>query len=180
MSRRAGDLMIPIDKYPHVLHSVSIHEAVRTIENSAIAVGGRTSLPRSLIVFDEEYHPLGIVRRRDILRALEPKFLRTMNIPKRKQLFEMEVDPDLVDIAEGRIGKAMIEQGKAPVSEIMKPIVATVDYHDHLTKIIFKMISRDVTMVPVLKENRVVGVVRTVDVFHEISQILDNAEQSTD
>jgi predicted transcriptional regulator len=168
----AGDIMIPIDKYPHVLHSLTLRETIEKMESSAIVVGGRMSLPRVVLVFDEEYHPLGIVRRRDILRGLEPKFLRTMAVPHRKKLFDIEVDPNLADFSSGKIAEAIRTQAEQPVSEVMNPIGATVNYDDLLAKIIYKMLSRDVYMLPVLKDNRVVGVVRTVDVFHEVANLL--------
>lgn len=168
----ARDIMIPIAKYPHVLHSLTLRQTIEKMESSAIVVGGRMSLPRVVLVFDEEYHPLGIVRRRDILRGLEPKFLRTMAVPHRKKLFDIEVDPNLADFSSSKVGEAIRKQAEQPVSEVMSPIGATVNHDDLLAKVIYKMLSRDVYLVPVLKDNKVVGVVRTVDVFHEIANLL--------
>jgi predicted transcriptional regulator len=39
-------------------------------------------------------------------------------------------------------------------------------------KIIYEMIRTDLSMLPVMKEGRVVGVVRSVDVLNEISEIV--------
>ena len=72
----------------------------------------------------------------------------------------------------GKIGKAMKAQADTPVSEVMLPIMATVRYEDHLAKIIYKMIRRDLNLLPVIKDNKVVGVIRSVDVFHEIAKML--------
>jgi predicted transcriptional regulator len=173
MSRnRAGDIMIPIDKYPSVRHTSTIREAVRVMKEAHLEVAQRRSLPRALLVLDEENHPLGIVRRRDILRGLEPRFLRTASVPERKRLFEIEIDPDLVDLSTGRLGKAIQEQAEHSVSEIMQPIVATLDYEDQLAKIVYKMLSRDLNLLLVIKDGQVVGVVRTVDVFREVTRQL--------
>jgi predicted transcriptional regulator len=133
---------------------------------------GKKSLPRALLVFDEDYHPLGIVRRRDILRGLEPKFLRTMSHVHRKQMFEIEVDPDLVELGGGRLEKAVKEQAQHPVSEIMKPIQAAVYYDDLIAKIVYKMVHFDLNLLPVIKDEKVIGVVRSVDVFREIAREL--------
>ncbi len=164
--------MISIEKYPHIPYWFELRQAVIEMEKSEIDVGGRKSLPRALLVFDEKYQLLGIVRRRDILRALEPDFLKTMPVPYRKKLFDVEIDPNLTDLSTGRIAKAIQEQASQPVSTIMTPITSTVDVTDHLAKIIYKMISRDINLIPVMKDDEVVGVVRSVDVFHEISNIL--------
>jgi predicted transcriptional regulator len=66
----------------------------------------------------------------------------------------------------------MFERAEMPVSEVMQPIVTTVKYDDHLAKIIYKMVNHDLSLLPVIKDGKVVGVVRTVDVFREIADIL--------
>jgi predicted transcriptional regulator len=95
-----------------------------------------------------------------------------MPAPHRKQLFEVEADADLAELSQGKIQKAIQEQAEQPVSEVMQPIVGTVDFTDHLTKVVYKMIGQDQTLLPVMREDRIVGVVRSVDVFHEIAKML--------
>jgi len=168
MHTLAIDLMIPIDKYPHVLHTSTIKEVASVFKESRLEVGGLKSLPRAVLVFDEENHALGLVRRRDILRGLEPKFLRTMTAPRRRQLFNIEIDPNLVDMSGSKILTAVREQAKASVSEIMQPIVGTLEHDDLLAKIIYKMLSHNQSLMPVLKNEKVIGVVRSVDAFHEV------------
>ncbi|MFZ5980453.1 MAG: CBS domain-containing protein [Candidatus Zixiibacteriota bacterium] len=171
-SKQAKDIMIPLNKYPHILHTYTLREAVAEMELSIIDVNSQKSLPRALLVFDESNQLLGIVRRRDILRGLEPKFLKTMPVPHRKQLFNIEADPNLVDLSRGKIAKGMQDQADNPVTDVMQPIVTTVDYEDHLAKIIYKMVNMDQNLIPVLKDRVVVGVVRSVDVFNEIASLL--------
>jgi len=166
--------MIPLNKYPNIQHTLTLREAVAEMELSVIEVKGQRSLPRALLVFDDNQQLLGIVRRRDILRGLEPKFLKTMPVPHRKQLFNIEADPNLVDLSSGKVGKSMQEQANQPVTEVMQPIVTTVDYEDHLAKIIYKMINMDLNLIPVIKDKMVVGVVRSVDVFNEIADLLSD------
>jgi predicted transcriptional regulator len=171
-TKHAKDIMIPIEIYPHISYYYTLRKAVEVLENATIIWGEQTSLPRALLVFDDEEQLLGIVRRRDILKGLEPKFLRTMPIHHRKELFDVEVDPNLVDFSTGKIATAVQEQADHKVSEIMQPIVATVKYEAHLAKVIYKMIHWDLNLLPVLKDTRVVGVVRSVDAFHEIAKMV--------
>jgi len=171
-TKRAGEIMIPLDQYPHIPYWFTLRQAVAALEKSEIEREGRKSLPRALLVFDEHYHLLGCVRRRDILRGLEPKFLRTMPISHRKSLFDVEVDPNLVDLSTGKISLALQERADQPVSEIMSPITTMVDVNDHLAKIIYKMINRDLNLIAVSRDDKVVGVVRSVDVFHEVANLL--------
>jgi len=106
----AGEMMISLDQYPHIPYWFTLRQAIAALEKSEIDKDGQKSLPRALLVFDEHYHLLGCVRRRDILRGLEPKFLRTMPITHRKSLFDVDVDPNLVDLSKGKISKALQEQ----------------------------------------------------------------------
>jgi len=173
-SKHAKDIMVPLNKYPHIPHTLTLREVVAEMELSVIEVVGQRSLPRAILVFDDNQQLLGIVRRRDILRGLEPKFLKTMPVPHRKQLFNIEADPNLVDLSSGKVGKGMQEQASQLVTEVMQPIVTTVDYEDHLAKIIYKMINMDLYLIPVVKDKMVVGVVRSVDVFNEIADLLSD------
>jgi len=169
----AVDIMIPLEEYPHVHYYHTLRQAVEVIKKSQLETSGGFSLPRALLVFDEEHNLLGILRRRDILRGLEPKFLRTMSLRHRKELLEIEADTDLLVLSAGKIAKAIKEQAEQPVSEVMSPVVATVNHDDQITKVIYKMINRDQALLPVLKDRKVIGVVRSVDVFNAIVDLLD-------
>lgn len=169
--------MIPLDHYPHIPHWFTLRQAVVEMEKSEIDFGGRKSLPRALLVFDEKYQLLGVVRRRDILRGLEPKFLKTMPVHHRKKLFDVEENEDLLALSSGKFAEAVVRQAEQPVSEIMTPVAAVVDIDDHLAKVIFKMLSRDLNLVPVMRGDVLVGVVRSVDVFHEIGKLLITPEK---
>ncbi len=177
VSKRAGDIMIPLDEYPHIPHWFTLRQAVVEMEKSELERGGRRSLPRALLVFDEKYQLLGIVRRRDILRGLEPKYLRTMPVKHRKRLFDVEANEDLLELSGGRFADALEQQAEQLVSEIMQPVAATVDVDEPLSKVIYKMISRDLNLIPVLRGDTLVGAVRSVDVFHEVANMLLQHEE---
>ncbi len=55
----------------------------------------------------------------------------------------------------GKVGQEMREQSSRPVSEVMQPIVTTVECEDHLAKIIYKMLTHDLNLLPVLKGEEV-------------------------
>jgi len=171
-TKKAEDITIPLEKYPHIPYWYTLRQAVEKLQNSSIEFMGHKSLPRALLVFDETYNILGIVRRRDILRGLEPKFLKTMPMPHRRQLFDIESDPDLTVLTSGKVAKAVREQADSVVTEVMQPVIGSVQYDDHITKIIYKMIHKDLNLLPVVKDDKVIGVVRSVDVFNEIANIL--------
>jgi predicted transcriptional regulator len=106
------------------------------------------------------------------MRGLEPEFLMGRPIESRKTLFDVKVDPNLSELSYDKLLKGIRRQAERPIGEVMRPIVATVDAEDHLVKIIYEMVDRGLSILPVLKEGRVVGVVRSVDAFSEIADIL--------
>ncbi len=170
-AKRAGDIMIALDRYPHIPHWFTLRQAVAELRASEIENQGRKSLPRAVLVFNKTYELLGIVRRRDILRGLEPSFLAA-GAGHRGALFTIEADPNLSDLSSDRTIRSLREQGERPVSDVMMPITVTLQYDDSLIKIISEMVRHDLSLVPVIQDGRVAGVVRSVDVLHEIAEIL--------
>ena len=169
--KRAGEIMIPLDEYPHIPYWFTLRQAIAELEKSEMEIDGRKSLPRAVLVFDEKYQLLGMARRRDILRGLEPEFLmEPAQHGSRKTLFDVKVDPESFEMSYDKLAKDIREQAERPISDVMLPIVATVDDDDHLVKVIYEMVESDLSLLPVLKEGKVVGVVRSVDVFHEIAE----------
>lgn len=170
--KRAGDLMIPLDEYPHIPYWFSLRQTIAELENAVIEIEGTRSLPRWVLVFDEKYQLMGTVRRRDILRGLEPDFLTSKPIKVRKDMFDVRIDPNLSELSYDKLLEGMRKQAERPVSEVMRPIRTTVNYEDHLMKVIYEMVDNNVSMVPVLKDNKVEGVIRTVDLLREVVKIL--------
>ena len=170
--KRAGDIMIPLDEYPHLPYWFTLRQATAELEKSEVEIDGRKSLPRAVLIFDEKYQLMGMARRRDIMRGLEPEFLISKPIESRKTMFDVKVDPNLSELSYDKLLEGMRRQAERPISDVMRPIVATVDFEDHLVKIIYEMVDRGLSLLPVLKEGKVAGVVRSVDAFREIAEIL--------
>jgi CBS-domain-containing membrane protein len=171
-SKRASDLMIPLGEYPHMPYWFTLRQAMATLRSSRIEVGGRVSLPRAFLVFNEAYELLGVVRRRDILRGLEPQFLEKKRQSYPRKLFDVKTDPDLLELGNGQVANRIKERAERPVGEVMRPIKVTLQHDDHLMKIIYEMVENNLSMIPVLQEGSVVGVVRSVDVLDEVSKLV--------
>jgi CBS-domain-containing membrane protein len=171
-STTAGEIMIPLDKYPHIPHWFTLRQAMVEMESSELEINGRKSLPRVVLVFDEKYQLLGMVRRRDILRGLEPQYMLGKPGGEHSNSTGIEADPALTEVFSDEILKGVKDRAEKPVSEVMIPICGTVDFADHIAKVVYEMNANRFSLLPVLKEGRVVGIVRTVDVFHEFAKLL--------
>ncbi len=170
--KKAGDIMISLDKYPHIPYWFTLHQAMAEMEKAEFEIDGNKCPCRVLLVFDEKYQLLGTVRRRDILRGLEPDFLASLVIEERKQFFDSKKPKESQDSYISRLKENILERTKRPISDIMRIIKSTVNYDDHLIKVIYEMVDNNISVVPVLKDNRVVGALRSEDVFHEVSKLL--------
>ncbi len=172
-SKTAGDFMIPLDKYPHIPYWFTMREAIAIIHHSTLEINGRQSLARALLVFNEEYKLLGMLRRRDVLKALDPEELFSKPAKYSKKLFSIDMDPELLEVSFERMIKALQDKAESPVSEIMVPVHYTVQHDDHLMKIIFEMDKSQSSLIPVMKDDVVIGVIRTVEIMNEIASILE-------
>jgi len=170
--KTAGELMIALDKYPHIPHRHTLRQAIAEFQKWEIEIQGRRSLPRVVLIFDDNNQLMGMVRRRDILRGLEPTFLSGARSEISRKLFDVKVDPNIAEFSYEKFLKHMKDHAERPVEEIMLPIISTVDYKDHIMKVISELVGQNVSLLPVLKDGKVVGVVRSVDVFQEISNYL--------
>jgi len=129
-------------------------------------------LPRVLLVFNDENVLVGLLRRRDIMRGLEPNFLRHKEMDYRKKLWDVQIDPNLSEISYEKMIEGICEQTAIEVSTLMRPINAWVDCNDHMMKAIYEMVDNNLSILPVLDGDKVVGVLRSVEVFREAAEFV--------
>jgi predicted transcriptional regulator len=170
--KTVGEIMVPLEQYPCVRDNTSLRDAVEVIESAQLEVRQRISLPRGLLVYDEIGVFVGFARRRDIMQGLEPKSLVSRPLEYRKKLFDVAADPNLTELSWDHLVKGIRERGDRPIREVMRPIEAILEANDHVMKAVYEMVSLDVSPIPVLENGQAVGVVRTVDVFHELALLL--------
>jgi CBS-domain-containing membrane protein len=169
---RVADIMIPLDNYPHLPYWFTLRQAMVEIQNFQLEVAGKKSLPRLVLVFDEAYQLLGTARRRDIMRGLEPPFLLSKTRKYRMKLFDIDVDPNLSELSYDKMVESIRKQAERPISDVMQPIKATIGLDDHLLRAVATFVEHDISVIPVLQDQKVVGVVRTVGVFNELAKLV--------
>lgn len=175
---RIKDIMIPVSEYPSVRPDNTLEEAISKMEQSELEMEGRKSLPRVLLVFEITGELVGTVRRRDIMRGLEPKHLVTQPLNYRKKLFDVSIDPNLSELSYDRMISGIKEQAKQLVRTVMRPIQIALDHNDHIIKGVYEMVGYGLTLLPVIKDGTVVGVVRSVELFRELAHIVHTADSA--
>jgi CBS domain-containing protein len=177
--KRVGEIMIPLEEYPWVRIGDTLKRAIEVMEGAELEVGVRRSLPRVLLVFDDHDDLAGIVRRRDIMRGLEPDFLVSQPLEERVRLFDMGTGPLLSELASevsmDRVVQGLQAQSRRMVSDVLRPIPTTLGPGDQIMKAVYEMVSLNQSLIPVEDGEVVVGVVRSVDVLHELARLIDCA-----
>ena len=161
-AQHVGDIMVPLDSYPHIPYWFTIRQAIAEMESAEIETNGRRSIPRVVLVFDETYRLMGFVRRRDILRGLLPSYLIQEHDPEIREAYDIKVDPNLTDVFDSDDDEIR-ELADRPVSTVMNPIVHSINHDDTALKAIREIVVNNVYMLPVLRDGKIVGVVRSLD-----------------
>jgi len=161
--KTAKDLMIPLVDYPHIPYWFTLRQAMAIVREAAVKFEGAFE-PRAVLVFDEKYQLMGILTLRDIIKGLEPRFL--------KETVLVKGDPSLAVLMGDLFGPNIQQQSQRPVSEVMSPIKITANAGDSLAKALFLMMQENVGLMPVLEEGKVAGMLRLSDLYAEISRLV--------
>jgi CBS domain-containing protein len=171
--RFARDIMVPLAEYPCIPETHTLRQAIEEMRKAQILRDERASLPRMALVFDKSLRELrGMLRRRDIMKGLEPRFLTSGSLDYPKKLFNTEVDPNLSELTADKVAARIRARADRLVKDYMSPIRATVRHDDHIMKVIYGMVDKNTSLVPVLKNDDVIGVIRSVEILDEVAAIL--------
>ena len=174
LDRFARDIMVPLEEYPCITATLTLRDAM-TEMLVQILRKKQLTLPRTALVFDDDFRELlGVLRRRDIMRGLEPRFLADGSPDYRRKLFDVDIDPNLSELSyDGMLARMQVRADRL-VGEFVTPIAATINHGDHIMKAMYEMVDRNTSLLPVLKGKDVVGVVRSVDVLNEVAVALNS------
>jgi CBS-domain-containing membrane protein len=158
--KKVKDLMIPLTDYPHIPYWFTIKQAVAIIKKASLGLEGKLE-PNTLLVFDEKYQLMGSLTMEDLIRGIENKFARTNGYLSKEW--------DTPVFFEGLFSEGVKEEARKPVSEIMSPAQEMVASEDSIIKAIYLMIEKGLTLLPVIDQGAVQGVVRLNEIFNEIA-----------
>lgn len=168
------DLYLTIDDYPDISMDAPVGHAFHMMHN---VLEDKTKF-RTILVLDDDDHLKGYLSLRDLIRAVGPDYLHKKKPDfKGHQPFQ-GIDQNFTELAliwqEGFTLKLHDELNK-PVSEYMTLMEDKVSLDDPITKCLYTMLFHDVLVLPVVEDERVIGVIRLVDIFERIA---DNVEEA--
>lgn len=153
-------VMVPLNDYSTICEDATIKEAIAALRASFHRSTGTWHGHQSLIVLNQEEELVGLLTLRSLLVTL-----------------------GIRDLAEDIWIKAetwgwyflnrLREQANVRVKDIMRPIeLATVNADDDVLKASFSFFIHQVNSLPVLDRKKVVGILRTIDAFKIIRDML--------
>jgi Mg/Co/Ni transporter MgtE len=160
------ELMVDVFDFPHIPYWFSVRQAIGLFRVT-MRKEEKAAQPSGILVFDEKYSLLGTLSIADIMRGIEPRFLR----PSSGEAQVLDEDTSLLatlwDSKESR------ELAEKPVSEVMTRATLFVGPDDPMTRAAYLMIHSDLTLVPVLNDaKKLVGIVRLSEVFQELADAI--------
>jgi len=163
IEKTAGDLAIPIDAYPHLHKDQTLQEAIGIVRSFTCEEPLQFS---ELLILNDKERLIGRVTVREMLQGLEPSLLKK----KKKWQFEgLQADyPNLAILWEESFFEKCHERAGRPIKEFLSPIKTTVKATDPLLKILYIMMHKNESNLPVVKKKKIVGVVRSNEVFAAI------------
>lgn len=171
--KTARDLLVPLEDYPHANESQTLAEAVELLETWQIDFDGRKSMPRVLLVLGDNNELLGMARRRDILRGIEPEFHGELDETHPEAHFKSEIDPNLTDLIPVLDAEKLATKLDRPLREVVREMQGQVDIDDSMMKIVREMVGKDTHIAAVIEEDHVVGVVRSLDVMRAVCNLME-------
>ncbi|MBF0143358.1 MAG: CBS domain-containing protein [Magnetococcales bacterium] len=158
------DLFLSLDNYPSVRDTASIRDVFARLKE----VYTTAEQFRSVLVLDGQGRLVGMLGLRDMLHSLLPDYL------KRAPVHYQGPTDDISALAliwqedcVAQIRQAAVT-GKA--GDYVTPVPASVRLDDPLTRGILMMAKTAANILPVVEGDRVIGVLRLVDVLAEVTK----------
>lgn len=166
ITTRIKDILIPLTEYPHIRANATLRDAFAALQK--FQVDPHHSY-RHVLVLDETDHLVGQLGMHDLLLGLLPDFLQEHGH------FEGGAQPDYPSLAliwQETCETQCQETADKPVLPFMGTVKNKVKRDDPLTLAAYFMAISRASILPVTDGNRVIGVVRLLDVFNAASRVV--------
>lgn len=166
--KKVRDLMLGVFEYPHVPYWFTVKKAL-TIFKQAFLESESKTYPHVLFVFNEKYDLMGIVTLNELIKGVQPK-VKGFTIKDADVLY---IDEEaVVDVESSLFLSEIKEATEKTISDIMIPAKLFVTPETTVVKAAFLMFHRNLPILPVVENKKFVGVVRLIDVFAELVNII--------
>ncbi len=165
-ANQVRDSLVPLDEYPRVKKEATLRNAFEVLR-AGYQTGRRY---RHVLVLDAGDRLVGILSMRDILRGVFPDYLK----PEDHHSYQ-GTSGDVAGLAS--IWQATCQEqcpasAAKPVAGFMAAVPSSVTPDSPIALAAYLMVAHDTSMLPVVENQRVIGVCRIIDVFNEASEVV--------
>lgn len=160
------DLVIPLKEFPHLKETETLHDAVGELISYTCGEYGRIRYAELLILNDRNQLS-GRVTLQNILLSLDPRLKEAAKVKG----FEGRAS-DFLDLAILWEDSFFIECRKwsqISMKDLMTPIKHTVKGSDPILRALAIMANNNISVLPVVDDGRVIGVIRLKEIFKTIT-----------
>jgi CBS domain-containing protein len=177
------ELMVPLAEYATVSEDATLFETVIALENAQEKFDQSRYRHRAVLIYDKEGNIVGKVSQLDVLRALEPKYEK-MGIPGSLSRFGLTKQFQETMLEELRFWDKPMDDICRKASRIkVKEFMYTPSEGEYinedatLDKAINQLVMGHHQSLLVIKDEKIVGVLRKTDVFMEIVRAMKACER---
>ncbi|MBF7083891.1 CBS domain-containing protein [Desulfallas sp. Bu1-1] len=170
--KKVKDIMIPIYDYPTVSGEATLKDAVKILMSSSNLQKNKPRTGRQCIFVVEDNELVGTFGIPELLVAIEPQHLKGTVFGGTKACNTWATPV----FWEGLFTERCREVAGRLVREFMKPVDLFVNVNDTLLKAAYYMTKHKADTVAVKNNGRLAGMVRSIDIFREISTLVMNGD----
>lgn len=175
IEKKVKDIMISIYDYPTVSGEATLKDAIRVLLNS-YNYQGKPRTGRSCVLVVNNFDLVGKFGIPELLAAIEPQYLR--DSVKSVNGYSLWA-ADIAIFWDGLLTERCQEIAHDNVRNFMQPIKNHVDINDTLLKAAYSIAKSKTETVAVKDKRRLVGMIRSVDIFREIARLVLKDEATT-
>ena len=179
LKKKIKDIMIPIEKYATIDPEATLQEAIMCLRGSFCTLDQSSFCdeagPNTMLVVDKNGKLAGVLDFGSVLRVLVPEVAGKLS----EKLAALEVSvvfaqagAEALDEAKESVAARVIKNAQTKVKSVMLKNLGHLDGNDRLLEALKLMFRKRLIMLPVYDNDRLVGVVRDVDLFLEVADIV--------
>ena len=162
------DLIIPIDKYPHLQESQTLDDAVQILLSYTCGDEGRLRHSHIIILNDSNQF-VGLLNLKTILLSFDKRLINIFKVDGFKG--KGAEFPDLTILWEDSFLHTCPSHKNIIIKKFMLPAERFSKGGDSLLKALSMMLYADEPTLPVVEKNIVIGVIRLEEIFKTISSV---------
>lgn len=179
LGKKVREIMIPIENYAVVDPGATLREAVLSLRRSycKIETGFCTETgPRTILVVDSSGKLVGLLDFRSLLKVLVPEVAGKLSqklAALEVSVVFMEGAAEEQDPSRENLTTRVLKNARVQVKEIIQKSLGHISADAEIIEALKLIFRKRLIVLPVYDQDRLVGVVRDVDLFLSVADIIN-------